>query len=80
MPDRVDIADGKAKLATLTTRAVLLPEDLCARVEAQVAPAFGGLVPLLTLILDEMARDESGKADREDEKMIAARLRDLGYL
>ncbi len=61
-------------------RAVPLPEDLCARIEAQVAPAFGGLEPLLTLILNEMLRDESAKHDRAEEQAIEARLRDLGYL
>lgn len=62
------------------TRNVALPEDLCARAEAGIAANFGGLEPMLVLILQEMLRDDSGRRDRAEEQAMEARLRDLGYL
>ena len=66
--------------AAVATRVLHLPEALCAQAEHSVAPAFGGLEPLLTFILIEMLRDDSQKLDQADEKLIEARLRDLGYI
>ena len=61
-------------------RTIQLPEELCARAEQKSAPAFGGLEPLLTLVLTELLRDDVEKLDQAEEKMIQARLRDLGYI
>ena len=62
------------------TRAVHLPADLCEAAEAQFATEFSTLEELLVFVLKELVRDDSRKLDQNDQRVIEARLRDLGYL
>jgi hypothetical protein len=61
-------------------RAVNLPEDLCAAAEKFLPDRFDSLEALLSFLLQEIAKDDTGRFDAADEQIIEQRLRDLGYL
>ncbi len=61
-------------------RTVQLPEEVCADAEKWLAGRFDSLECLISFLLREIVKDEGGKLDRREEKIVQQRLRDLGYL
>jgi len=61
-------------------REVQLPADLCQRIEHLYGKRFGTLEQFLTFVLQELTRDDAGKMDQAEQKIIEERLRDLGYV
>jgi hypothetical protein len=66
----------------LTTeyRTVRLPEDLCKEAEKWMTGRFPDLETLLSFLLREIVKDETGKFDQAEEDMVQQRLKDLGYI
>jgi hypothetical protein len=61
-------------------RKVGLPEELCSAVEKKFAHRFGGVEEILTAALEELVRDDAGRMDEKEEKIIEERLKGLGYI
>jgi len=61
-------------------RTVTLPEDLCAAAEKCLTGRFDSLEALFSFLLQEIAKDNTGRRDAADEQIIEQRLKDLGYL
>jgi hypothetical protein len=62
------------------TREVRLPAELCSAIEKKFAHKFGSLEELLIFVLRDLSRDDAASADQAEQRLIAERLRDLGYL
>ena len=67
-------------LTSTPLRELHLPADLCEIAEARFGAKFPNIEDLLTFVLKELVRHDSRKLDQNDQEMIEARLRDLGYL
>jgi len=61
-------------------RNVRLPVELCAEAEQRYASRFGSLEQFLTFVLGELVRDDSAQMDQNEQSIIEARLKDLGYI
>jgi len=57
-------------------RKITLPNELCVAVEQR----FGNLEAFLTFVMTELLRDNASAQDRNEERLIEERLRDLGYM
>ncbi len=62
------------------TRVVRLPADLCSAVERKFAGHFADLEELLTLLLRDLSQADEAKFDRNEQRLVEERLRELGYL
>lgn len=62
------------------SRTVSLPEDLCRAADQFLIGRFENLEALLTFLLQEVVKHDTGKFDRAEEQMIEQRLKDLGYI
>jgi hypothetical protein len=65
---------------TTPIREVRLPDDLCAAVEQRFGRQFATIEEFLVFVLMELVRDNAHQLDQSDQRMIEARLRDLGYI
>jgi hypothetical protein len=65
---------------TSPSRTLSLPEDLCADAEKWMTGRFDSLESLVSFLLQEIIRDDTGKFDEAEERIVEQRLRDLGYL
>jgi hypothetical protein len=65
---------------TTSTRQVTLPAELCEAVERRFGQKFANLSDFLQFVLTELLRDDAYQMDQSDQRLIEARLRDLGYL
>lgn len=61
-------------------RTIALPEDLCRAAEEKFSPRFGTLEELLTAALNELLRDDASRMDQQEQQIIEARLKALGYV
>ncbi len=61
-------------------REVRLPDELCAAVEQRFGQQFATIEEFLVFVLMELVRDKARQLDQSDQRMIEARLRDLGYI
>jgi hypothetical protein len=61
-------------------REVRLADDLCAAVEKKFGQQFGNLEEFLEFILRELLRDEASELDKQEQRIVEERLRELGYL
>lgn len=61
-------------------RNLRLPASLCERAEQKFGGRFGSLEELLTFVLQELLRDDAAQMDEAERRIIAERLRDLGYM
>lgn len=61
-------------------RSVALPEELCAQAEDRFRGQFASVEQLLEFILRDLLRNDSSRADVNEQRMIEQRLKDLGYL
>lgn len=61
-------------------RLVNLPAGLCDAAEKKYGDRFAGVEQLLTYILEQLVQDEAEKMDREEQRVIEERLKDLGYI
>jgi hypothetical protein len=41
---------------------------------------FGSLDELLTFVLEELLREDAAELDQAEERLVAQRLRELGYI
>jgi len=57
-------------------RQVSLPEELCAQTEKK----FGHLEDVLVRAMQELLRDDGAALDRNEQRLVDERLRELGYL
>jgi hypothetical protein len=57
-------------------RQVSLPEAMCVAVERK----FGNLESFLTLVMNEVLRDQAAVLDQNEQRIVEERLRELGYL
>ena len=61
-------------------RVARLPQDLCVAVEQRMGQNFGSLDELLTFVLEELLREDAAELDQAEERLVAQRLRELGYI
>ena len=61
-------------------RSVQLSEALCAAAEQKYAATFSSVQDLLTFLLKEVLVDPTPQLDKDEQKMVDQRLRDLGYV
>lgn len=61
-------------------RNVALPAELCAQAEERFRGQFGSVEQLLEFLLRDLLKDDAGRADEAEQRMIEQRLQDLGYL
>ena len=62
------------------TRKIILPEELCRAAEEKFSCRFGTLEELLTATLNELLRDDALRMDEQEQQIIEARLKALGYM
>lgn len=62
------------------TRNVVLPEELCGRVEKKFQARFGSLDQFLCNVMTELLREEAAVLDEREQKIIEERLKGLGYI
>jgi hypothetical protein len=65
---------------TTSLRQVALPADLCHEVEQAWGKRFPDLEDLIVFLLREITRPEPMLLDRQEQRVLEERLRDLGYL
>ena len=65
---------------SLPMREVRLPKELCEAVEQRFGKQFATVEEFLVFVMTELVRDTAYQMDQNDQRMIAARLRDLGYI
>jgi hypothetical protein len=61
-------------------RKIVLPEQLCRAAEEKFSHRFGTLEELLTATLNELLRDDALRMDEQEQQIIEARLKALGYV
>ena len=61
-------------------RKIILPEELCRAAEERFSHRFGTLEELLTATLNELLRDDAQRMDEQEQQIIEARLKALGYV
>jgi len=61
-------------------RAILIPEELCARVEQKFGTRFGSVEDFLTAVMSDLLRDDAAVMDEREQKIIEERLKGLGYI
>jgi hypothetical protein len=61
-------------------REITLPEELCRAAEQKFSKRFGTLEELLTATLNELLRDDALRMDEQEQQIIEARLKALGYV
>jgi hypothetical protein len=61
-------------------RKIILPEELCRAAEEKFSHRFGTLEELLTATLNELLRDDAQRMDEQEQQIIEARLKALGYV
>jgi hypothetical protein len=61
------------------TRVLRIPEELCRQAETKFGLRFATVDEMVTAMLAEMLR-ESEIMDQAEEKIIAERLKSLGYI
>jgi len=57
-----------------------LAEQLCRAAEEKFSHRFGTLEELLTATLNELLRDDALRMDEQEQQIIEARLKALGYV
>lgn len=65
---------------TIPMREVSLPAELCEALERCFGEQFAEIEELLVFVLREIVRDDAHRLDQSDQRLIEARLRDLGYI
>jgi hypothetical protein len=61
-------------------REVQLPSELCRAAEERYGSRLQTVEELLTFVLQEVLRDDAMQMDRDEQRMIEERLKDLGYI
>lgn len=61
-------------------RKITLPEHLCRAAEEKFSPRFGTVEEFLTAALNELLRDDAQRMDEQEQRIIEARLKALGYV
>lgn len=61
-------------------RQIILPEELCRAAEEKFSHRFGTLEELLIATLNELLRDDALRMDEQEQQIIEARLKALGYV
>ena len=63
------------------TRTILLPEDLCRRLEKRFAsPEHPDVETILAFVAKELLKDEARELEELEERLLKSRLKELGYL
>jgi hypothetical protein len=62
------------------TTAISLPSEVCASAMARYGSRFANIEELLVFLLQELMRDDAVQMDEKEQKVLEARLKDLGYL
>jgi hypothetical protein len=62
------------------SRAIQLPEDLCAAAEKKFGSRFGSVDELVGFLLQELVSGDTVKLDQAEQAAVEQRLKDLGYL
>ena len=63
------------------TRSILLPEELCRRLEERFGSSeHPDVEAILTFVTRELLKDEADELDKREESLIKKRLEELGYL
>jgi hypothetical protein len=61
-------------------RDLRLPKELCEAVEQRFGQRFGKLEEFLVYMLQRLISDDAEGMDQEEQRIIADRLKDLGYI
>ena len=65
---------------TISLRQVTLPEDLCSVAEKLYEKQFPSLEKLIVFLLQEVTRQDAARPDQDEQRIIEARLKALGYI
>jgi hypothetical protein len=65
---------------TASLRQVSLPEDLCSAAEELYRKQFPSVDKLIVFLLEEITRQDAVRLGQDEQRIIEARLKDLGYL
>jgi len=65
---------------TTSLRQVNLPEDLCSVAEKLYEKQFQSLEKLIVFLLEEVTRQDAVRLDQDEQRIIEARLKALGYI
>jgi hypothetical protein len=74
------VSKNGVRLSMNEMRKVALPEQLCRAAEEKFSQRFGTLEELLTATLNELLRDDALRMDEQEQQIIEARLKALGYV
>lgn len=74
------VSENGVRLSMNEMRKVALPEQLCRAAEEKFSQRFGTLEELLTATLNELLRDDALRMDEQEQQIIEARLKALGYV
>jgi hypothetical protein len=77
---RARVSKNSIHLTMNETRKIILPEDLCRAAEKKFSHRFGTLEELLAAALNELLRDDALRMDEQEQQIIEARLKALGYV
>jgi hypothetical protein len=61
-------------------REIILPEELCRAAEERFSHRLGTFEEFLTAALNELLRDDARRMDEQEQQIIEARLKALGYV
>jgi hypothetical protein len=62
------------------SRAVRIPEDLCAAAEKKFGDRFSNVEELVAFLLRELVNADTVELDQAEQALVEQRLKDLGYL
>jgi hypothetical protein len=61
-------------------RSLQLPEELCEAAEQRFGKRFGKLEDFMTYVLQQLTKEDADRMDQGEQRIIAERLKDLGYI
>jgi hypothetical protein len=64
----------------MADREIKLPADLCASAEKKFGHHFANVEALLEFVLRQLTQEQAAEMDEAEQKLIEARLKELGYL
>lgn len=59
---------------------VRLPSELCESALQRFGSRFNNIEELVSFVLQEILRSDAVKMDEAEQRMLEARLKDLGYI
>lgn len=74
------LSENGVHLTMNEMRKIVLPEELCRAAELKFSHRFGTLEEFLTATVNQLLRDDARRMDEQEQQIIEARLKALGYV